>query len=171
MTTLATARLDSLGDRFKSGFRLHPAGVALVTCITQAGPVGLTASSVASVSVTPPMLSFSVSRASTSGAALVSASRLNVILLGAEDAGRASDFATQGAARFVSDQGWVAGAGELPVLRSAPVVMSGRPSRVVPAGESWLVLVDVASVELGPARRPLVYYDRGYWSLTAGRPL
>ncbi|MBT0769530.1 flavin reductase [Kineosporia sp. J2-2] len=161
---------ESLNERFRAGFRRHAAGVSLVTCATPDGPVGLTASSVASVSATPPMLSFSVLRSSESGAVLVSSERLSVTVLGEDDAEVAAAFARRGAERFTPDQGWVDGDGGLPVLKTAPVVMWGRTARVIPAGESWLVLVEVTDVELGPAAGPLVYWNRGYRRATDPLP-
>ena len=41
----------TVGDGLKAAFRTHPAGVAIITASTPAGPVGLTASSVASRSL------------------------------------------------------------------------------------------------------------------------
>ena len=42
-------------EAFKDAFRAHPAGVAIITAKGSSGPVGLTASSVSSVSAEPPM--------------------------------------------------------------------------------------------------------------------
>ena len=52
-------------DAFKAFFRGHPAGVAVITAIGDDGPVALTASSVSSVSVDPPLLIFSISSLSS----------------------------------------------------------------------------------------------------------
>ncbi|MFA5607204.1 MAG: flavin reductase, partial [Leucobacter sp.] len=40
-------------DALKQAFREHPTGVALITAQSEDGPVGLTASSVASVGIDP----------------------------------------------------------------------------------------------------------------------
>ncbi|GAB6898331.1 flavin reductase family protein [Kineosporia succinea] len=156
---------ESLNERFRAGFRHHAAGVSLVTCATPDGPVGLTASSVASVSAKPPMLSFSVARTSSAGAVLVSSERLAVTILGEDDVLVAAAFAKHGAERFTAEQGWEDGDGGLPVLKTAPVTMWGRPGRVIPAGEAWLVLAEIDRVEFGPACGPLLYHDRAYRSL------
>lgn len=161
--------MTPLPEQFKAAFRLHPAGVALVVGATPTGPVGLTASSVASVSASPPMLSFSLARTGATAAALIACTRLRVVLLGEHDAAVAADFARSGAPRFTSDQGWVEG-DDLPVLKSAPATFTVRTHQVVPAGGSWLVLADVTSVDFGPPARPLVHYDRAYWPL-GGSPL
>ncbi|GLY29915.1 flavin reductase family protein [Kineosporia sp. NBRC 101731] len=155
----------SLNERFRAGFRRHAAGVSLVTCATPAGPVGLTASSLASVSAVPPMLSFSVAHKSSAGADLVASDRIGVTILGEDDALVAAAFARHGAERFTPEQGWEDGEDGLPVLKTAPVTMWGHPVHVLPAGESWLVLVEVTRVEFGPAGGPLIYHDRAFRSL------
>jgi flavin reductase (DIM6/NTAB) family NADH-FMN oxidoreductase RutF len=83
-------------DLFKDAFRTHPAGIAVITAQGPDGPVGLTASSVSSVSAEPPVLAFSVSTASSSAAALVRSDTLVVHLLGADQLEIARLFATGG---------------------------------------------------------------------------
>ena len=53
-------------DELKALFRGHPAGVAVITADDGTGPVGMTASSVFSVSVAPPLVVFSASALSSS---------------------------------------------------------------------------------------------------------
>ena len=47
-------------DEFKTVFRQHPAGVAVVALRSAEGHVGFTATSVISVSAAPPLLAFSI---------------------------------------------------------------------------------------------------------------
>ena len=75
--TGTTAGSGLLVSAFRDAFRHHPTGVAVVTARDDAGaPVGLTASSVASVSLTPPALVLSVSHR-TSAAGALRASRID----------------------------------------------------------------------------------------------
>lgn len=64
-----TSTLLSAED-FKAAFRNHPAGVAVITADPGDGPVALTATSVFSVSATPPLLVFSVSELSSAAPAI-----------------------------------------------------------------------------------------------------
>jgi flavin reductase (DIM6/NTAB) family NADH-FMN oxidoreductase RutF len=155
-------------DDFKAAFRRHAAGVALVVCQGPDGPRGITASSVASVSAAPPMLSFSVLRSSKTAAALVPGAGIHVVLLGEQHRHLATDFATTGAPRFTAEQGWKT-SGTLPELPSAPATLRCRLAQLVPAGESWLALGEVTDVDLGRDGRALVHHDRTYVSL--GTPL
>ena len=148
-------------DRFKAGFRRHAAGVSIVVGDSAAGPVGATVSSVASVSAEPPLLSFSLTRAGTTGARLIESERLSVYVLAAGQADLAAAYADRRAERFTAEQGWRRGEHGL-VLPGALATFRGRPSRVIPAGGSWLVLLAIDEIELGEPDLPLVHHDRAY---------
>lgn len=151
----------SLADQFKAGFRRHAAGVALVVGDAPDGPVGATVSSIASVSVDPPLVSFSLARTSTVGPQLVGCAELSVFVLASTQADLAAAYADRRAERFTDQQGWVRRGGQL-LLPEAVATFRGRPGHVIPAGGSWLVLLEVDRVELGPAVAPLVHHDRAY---------
>ena len=88
-------------EEFKRAFRNHPAGVAVITADPGDGPVGLTATSVFSVSAEPPLFVFSISSASSSAPALARADTVVVVhLLGAHQLDAARLFATSGVDRF-----------------------------------------------------------------------
>lgn len=163
-----------LAERFKAGFRRYPTGVAIVAASTDEGPVGATVSSVSSVSANPPLLSFSVLRSGRSGPALVGSGHLAVHVLTEDQAPLAAAFADRTAPRFTADQGWTLHDGQPPALDDVAASFYGHVSRVVPAGEAWLVLLEVGSVDLGePADStgsgPLLHHDRRYWS--GGTPI
>lgn len=156
---------DDAAALFKEGFRHHAAGVALVCATGPEGPVGATLSSVASVSADPPLLSFSMARTSVTGAAVLAAGSVTVYLLRADQADLAHAFAVRGSERFTPEQGWrTREDSELPVLEDAPARFTGRLSVVVPAGASWLALLEVDEIDLGTPGTPLVHHDRRYWA-------
>ncbi|MCL8024541.1 flavin reductase family protein [Nocardioides bruguierae] len=170
--------MSASAESFKAAFRRHPAGVAIVVGEGEDGPVGITASSVASVSAHPPILSFSLSRSGSSAQAIAGSPRVAVMLLTADHRPLAESFARSGGDRFTPDQPWLTSPDALPVVDGAAAVLHGRVSRVVPAGDSWLVLVAVDDVVLaqrdtehdtdgtsgGDALQPLVYADRRWWT-------
>nr|WP_243752054.1 flavin reductase family protein [Leucobacter weissii] len=149
-------------DAFKGAFRAHPAGVAIITADTPEGPVGLTASSVASVSVEPPALSFSVTKSGGSAGGVLRAPSFLVHLLGASQAPIAEAFATSGADRFTPEQGWSFLPSGEPHLVSAPVALRARPIEIVSVGPSRLVLAEVLSVHPGPEEDRLLYQNRRF---------
>lgn len=93
-------------DDFKSLFRGHPGGVAVITAEGEHGPVALTATSVASVSADPPLLIFSLSAMSSSTPTISSAETIVVHLLDADDLDLALLCATSGVDRFADAESW-----------------------------------------------------------------
>jgi len=93
-------------ERFKALFRGHPGGVAVITADAGGGPVALTATSVSSVNVEPPLLVFSISSLSSASATLQKARSIVVHLLGADDLDIAKLGATSGIDRFADTSRW-----------------------------------------------------------------
>jgi flavin reductase (DIM6/NTAB) family NADH-FMN oxidoreductase RutF len=152
----------ALVDAFKAAFREHPSAIALITASTARGPVGLTASSVASVALDPPALSFSVTRATGSAGALLAADTIVVHLLADAHVGLARAFARSGEPRFTPEQGWSTLVTGEPFLPDARIALRCRALHVVPVGSSSLVVAEVLDVHPGPSAPPLVYHDRKY---------
>lgn len=164
--TLVPATIEA----FKAAFRDHPAGVALITATTPTGPVGLTASSVASVSADPAALSFSVTRATGSAGGLLAADSVVVHLLAADQVEVARAFARSGAPRFTPEQGWSALPTGEPWLVDAPVALRCRIVHALPVGGSSLVVAEVLDVRLGERAPSLVYRDRRFHALDDASP-
>jgi flavin reductase ActVB len=86
---------------FRQAMSHHAASVALVTCRDLAGrPAGLTATSVTSLSLSPPRLLVCVGKLSSAHSALAGSRRFLVSLLGAAHAELAAGFAADGELRF-----------------------------------------------------------------------
>lgn len=178
--THPTNRVSSVGsgdmlsaDDFKAAFRNHPAGVAVITADAGDGPVGLTATSVISVSASPALLVFSLSAFSSTAPALARAETLVVHLLGADQMGLAKTFSTSGIDRFADTASWSRLVTGEPVLNDAPTWLRGRIVDRMQAGDSTVVAVQVlqASVaepapEAAADTSPLVYHNRAWHRLS-----
>jgi len=162
-----TDQTTALTDRFKTAFRQHPAGVALIAASTSEGPVGLTASSVASVSADPPALSFSVTRATGSAGGILGADTFTVHLLSEQNAPIAAVFSRSGSERFTPEQGWTTLPTGEPYLPAAPAALRCRALTTVPIGASSLVLAEVLDVVVDNHDTPLIYVDRAFRALAA----
>lgn len=150
---------------FKDAFREHPAGIALITAATSSGRVGLTASSVASVSVDPLALSFSVTRATGSAGAIITSSSYVVHLLDHRHQEIAQQFAVSGGERFTIEQGWSELDSGEPYLPGVRAALRCRTLNQIAVGPSTLVAAEVLDIMVGTSADPLVYHDRTFTRL------
>lgn len=157
-------------EALKRAFREHPTGVALITAQTEDGPVGLTASSVASVGIDPPALSFSVTRATGSAGGILGANSYLVHLLDDRHADIAMSFAVSGAERFTAEQGWQQLETGEPFLPESRVALRCRTLHSLGVGSSVIVVAEVLGAHFGSAGAPMVYHDRKFIPLNTTDP-
>jgi flavin reductase (DIM6/NTAB) family NADH-FMN oxidoreductase RutF len=158
---------SDLADAYKSAFRGHPAGVAVITADTPEGPRGLTASSVASVAIDPPVLVFSLSTNSGSAGAILAAPVFVVHLMHTGGVALARRFASTGAPTVDEPGVWEqlpSGDWYLPAAASA---LRCRPLSTTPIGSSTVVVAEVLDIVIGlDDGEPLVYHNREFHSLS-----
>jgi flavin reductase (DIM6/NTAB) family NADH-FMN oxidoreductase RutF len=146
----------------RRAFRRHAAGVTIVTMDGAQGPVGFTATSVASLSQSPPLVSLSLSAASSIVPTLHAVDTLVVHLLSHDQHDLAARFAAAGADRFAAPTRWRRlGTGE-PLLIDVAVWLRCRIRQRIPAGDHWLVVAEVVESRAERSVAPLVYHDGGY---------
>lgn len=155
---------------FKKVFRNYPAGVAVITADPGDGPVGLTATSVISVSVDPPLVAFSLTASSSATPALRRASTVVIHLLGAGQIDLARTFATSGIDRFADRSTWHRLPTGEPYLPRAATWLRGRIVNQMVAGGSVVMAVQAlqthAFVPDGvDDEPPLVYHNRTWHAL------
>ncbi|PPF81282.1 flavin oxidoreductase [Subtercola sp. Z020] len=161
-------------DDFKAAFRNHPAGVAVITADAGDGPVALTATSVFSVSVAPPLLVFSISELSSSTPTIRRADTVVVHLLGADQLDIAKLGATSGIDRFADTSIWKRLPTGEPYFPAAHAWIRGRIVNKMEAGGSTVVAVQALEThapvpgadEADAAQaHPLVYHNRTWHRL------
>lgn len=153
------------GEALKLAFREHPAGVALITAQTPDGPVGLTVSSVSSVAVDPPALSFSVTRATGSAGGVLHADSYIVHLLDSRHAELALAFATTGAERFTPEQGWQTLPTGEPYLPGVRAALRCRTLHSLEVGSSVIVVGGVLDALFGDTAEAMSYMNRKFHKL------
>lgn len=137
---------SSLTDSFKAAFGGHPAGVSIITADSATGPVGITASSVASVSANPPLLAFSLAASSGSAAALALADSVVVHLLTTDDLELAKTFANSKSERFTSTMPWDRLETGEPLLAHSGYALRCKILSRTPAGGSLLLAAQVLEI-------------------------
>lgn len=138
--------------------------MALVAGNAPEGKVGLTLSSIASVSADPPVLSFSVTRSTGSAGGILAAGTFVVHFLKADQAQLALDFARTGSPRFTPEQGWSTLPTGEPYLPAASMALRCTVRETLLVGPSVLILANVLDTHEGAAGTPLIYRDRTFLS-------
>lgn len=168
-TAISAARPVASPDLFRLAFRRFPSGVAIVTTVGPGGPLGVTITSLRSLSAEPPLLAFSLLRTASTWPAFTAERRFLVHLPGADQADLAARFSTSGIDRFAAPTRWSRTADGLPCLQGAETVLTCEKAHQVPIGEADLIVGTVLGVVHRPARSPLVYHD-GDFRLLAESP-
>ncbi|ETK37566.1 flavin reductase family protein [Microbispora sp. ATCC PTA-5024] len=157
-------------DAFLSAFRRHAAGVAVVTTMSEHGPVGFTATSVTSVSREPPMLAFGIGTSSSCWPAIRDGHAFVVHILASGQRDLAALFARRGADRFGPHTRWSRLPGGEPLLHGAAAWLRCRTRERFIAGDHRLVLGLVTDGRADPELDPLVYHDGTYRILSGLDP-
>ncbi|MEU6736523.1 flavin reductase family protein [Streptomyces physcomitrii] len=152
-------------DRFRQAFRRYPAGVVVITADAASGPVGFTATSLTSLSLTPPLASFGIATGSSSWPHIERAETAVVNFLAAEQQDVARRFATSGIDRFAAPTAWRRLDGGAPVLDGSAGWLRLAVEQLVPAGDHRLVIGRVEEVHLEESRTPLLFHNGGYLPL------
>ncbi len=152
-------------DRFKQVFRRYPAGVVVVTADSGRGPVGFTATSLTSLSLDPPLVSYGIGTTSSSWPHVEEAFSTVVNFLGADQESLARTFATSGIDRFAAPTAWRRLPEGEPVLDGVAGWLRLETERIVPAGDHRIVIARVTDSWLDGDRSPLLFHDGAYHSL------
>jgi flavin reductase (DIM6/NTAB) family NADH-FMN oxidoreductase RutF len=145
--------------RFRRALGQHAAGVVVVT---GPGPVGLTATSLTSVSLDPPLVSFCVGRDSTTWPELRGAESFAINVLAGDQAAIASRFAGRGLDRFAAPTTWRPGPNGVPILGGTTAHLLCEPYDTIALGDHWLVVGLVVGTGVGATDLPLLYHRGRY---------
>jgi flavin reductase (DIM6/NTAB) family NADH-FMN oxidoreductase RutF len=143
-------------------------GVTVVTTRDPAGrPVGMTASSVASISLEPPLVLVSVARANDMHPALQAASYFVLNVLAADQEALSRRFAEDHPDRF-DGIGYHESRHGLPVLEGTLATIECIKHGEAPGGDHTVFFGLVTGGRVADGR-PLLYYRGGYAGLEGGR--
>jgi flavin reductase (DIM6/NTAB) family NADH-FMN oxidoreductase RutF len=159
------------GAEFTEAMSTLASGVAVVTCLLDGRPWGMTVTSFSSVSAEPPTVLVAIRSTAGAAAAITASGRFGVSILSEEQARVAAHCSEPGAAKFL--EAFVdAGAGH----RAAPAIDGALAHLDCVVCDAARVAdhivffgrVDAARTErVGP---PLVYHRRRYTALAASNP-
>ena len=163
-TAAPPARLDP----FRAAMRHHAKGVAVITAGAE-DPIGFCATSLSSVSLEPPLVSFTVGLRSASWATIETARHVMVHLLADSQADLASLFGRQGTAKFGPDTRWHRNELGLPVLDDVLAWLLLALTGWLPVGDHALVIGRVIASGHAAAgtARPLIHHNGEFAAVMA----
>ncbi len=142
---------------FRDALGRFATGVALVTAAPDGEPHGLIVNSLTSVSLQPPLVSFSASRSSLTWSRMRRAGRFGVNVLGRQHERFAIRATPAGADRFAGLD-WEPGRGGVPLLTDALASLECEIVAEHPAGDHWIVVGRVDDLRTSRVNEPLVFF-------------
>lgn len=147
---------------FLEAFRRHGAGISVITLLKKDGsPSGFTATSLASLSASPPLATFNMSQTASSWSSVSKDATLLIHMLGVDNEGLARTMAGEASERFVGDH-WEPGIDGLPLLKGVNAWLHVRVVDILEVEFSATVAVRILAGGLGSEADALVYQGQDY---------
>ncbi|QPF76126.1 flavin reductase family protein [Roseateles sp. DAIF2] len=161
-TPVAGAHFDT--QQFRAALGMFATGVTIVTARGPDGTlVGLTANSFNSVSLSPPLVLWSLARSAASMAVFSRGSHYAINILAADQKALAQRFATRDIDRFAG-VAWREGAGGAPVLEGVAAVFECANRSRYEEGDHVIFVGEVESCEAQPQAQPLLFHGGRYYT-------
>jgi flavin reductase (DIM6/NTAB) family NADH-FMN oxidoreductase RutF len=161
--TRATAPSFSIQD-FRSALGTFATGVTIVTARDGSGqPVGLTANSFNSVSLSPPLVLWSLARSAGSMPAFARGSHYAINILAAEQRELAERFSSKAADRFAG-VAFREGASGAPILEDACAVFECFNRSQYEEGDHIIFVGEVERCEQREGAQPLIFHGGRYFT-------
>lgn len=149
---------------FRSALGLFATGVTIVTGRAADGsPVGLTANSFNSVSMSPPLVLWSLSRQAGSMSAFAAGSHYAIHILAAEQRELAERFASKGLDRFAGLE-WREGAGGAPLIDGAAAVLECHNRSRYEEGDHVIFVGEVEQCRYRQDASPLIFHGGRFYT-------
>lgn len=162
---MSPAVADLSSQALRQALGRYATGVAIITCRDAAGvPLGLTVNSFAALSLSPPLVLWSLRLASTALASFEAATHWAVNVLTEDQLPLSRRFASAEADKFAAGD-WSDGLGDAPVLGGASAVFECATETVHEAGDHRLFIGRVLRLESRTDVPPLVYHGSHYHGL------
>ncbi|MEB0203995.1 flavin reductase family protein [Pseudomonas sp. CCC3.1] len=165
MSLLSTA-IEPLS--FREALGHYASGITVITSHLDDEPIGFTCQSFYSVSMNPPLVSFSVMSSSASYPKIRQAGRFAVNILSGEQVRISNQFARRGADKWHGVQ-WQQSPLGNPVIAGSLHWLDCEIHAEYPAGDHLIVIGEVKALNLqdAAATQPLLYFKGQYCNLEA----
>ncbi|GAA2233484.1 flavin reductase family protein [Streptomyces amakusaensis] len=154
---------------FRSVAGRFPTGVTVITAATGSGPVGFTCQSFTSLSLDPALVSFNVSRSSSTWPLIREAGAFCVNVLAAGQEKIAQSFAERGVERFDGVKYTCALGTDSPRLAGTAAWLDATIEDVCGGGDHLIVIGRVIAAAVGEGEGALLFH-RGSYGSAGGEP-
>ncbi|MEN8640689.1 flavin reductase family protein [Pseudomonas sichuanensis] len=164
--SLSTTAIEP--SRFREALGHYASGITVITSLIDGEPLGFTCQSFYSVSMSPPLVSFSVMASSASYPGMRQAGRFAVNILSGEQVGISNQFARKGTDKWHGVQ-WQASPLGNPVIAGSLHWLDCEIHAEHAAGDHLIVIGEVKALKLheASATQPLLYFKGNYCNLAA----
>jgi flavin reductase (DIM6/NTAB) family NADH-FMN oxidoreductase RutF len=153
---------------FRSALSEFATGVAVVTARGSRTPIGVTISSFNSVSLTPPLVLFSLDRRLQSLPEFMAVDHVAINLLRREQEHVSRQFARAGAAKWAG-VAWTAGLGDAPLIEGSLMHFECRAYARHEAGDHVIFIVEAQRFSQPDANaEPLIFFRSAYSAIARG---
>jgi 3-hydroxy-9,10-secoandrosta-1,3,5(10)-triene-9,17-dione monooxygenase reductase component len=149
---------------FREALGRFATGVAFITAAPDGQPAGLIVNSLTSVSLEPPLISFSPARSSLTWTRMRRTGRFAVNVLARHHERFARRATPAGADRFAGLD-WQPGPTGAPLLTDALATLECAIAAEHPAGDHWIVVGRVDQLQTSPNRDPLLFFTGEFRAL------
>jgi len=136
-------------------------GIVVITAAGPAGPVGFTCQSFASLSLDPPLVSFSPARTSSTWPVIRAIGRFGINVLAEDQEPVSAAFARSGTDKFAGIA-WRPSANGAPVLDGVCAWLDCTLWNEYDGGDHTIALGHVHDLAADPSRSPLLYHRGSY---------
>ena len=157
---------ESIGEMYRDAWSRFATGVTVITTLEPDGSLhGMTASSVTSVSLDPPLVLVVIGESRQSHGLVESTGRFGMSILDTGQAEIAKHFATPPESRGELDLKHVTRLADTPVISGAIAAMKCKVSAAHKAGDHTAFIAEVQAIEVGGGE-PLVWFQRQFGGFT-----
>jgi flavin reductase (DIM6/NTAB) family NADH-FMN oxidoreductase RutF len=156
------------GARFREVLGSYPTGVAIVTCIDDAGaPAAMVIGTFTSVSLEPPLIGYLPMKTSRTFARMRGAATFCVNILAADQEAVCQHFASSAEDKFAG-LAWHPSPAGNPVIDGVVAWIDCDYASVTEVGDHYMVLGGVLDMALVRDTAPLLFFQRGYGRFSPG---
>lgn len=165
MKEFSPAPGEKYARELRSALGKFATGVTVVTTRNDAGPIGITVNSFASVSLDPPLVLWCPAKQSRRHDAFVAAPKFAIHIIGADQAEVSGGFTRE--ADAFDDPGWHDNEHGVPVLDGCPARFECSIRDRIDAGDHTVIIARVDRVQVSDSE-PLVFHGGIFGAFSAG---